>query len=132
MKRSVLVVALLLAVAAFAPAWGSGQEPVKWSAPMDQYPSNWKPSTPPPNFTPEGYQQYPYDPNAYNGQARQGAPGTWTDPRYYGEYGGYYQGYGPGGAYGPYGRYYAPQRRGPNRGRFSGNPFLNSYQLPAH
>lgn len=124
MKKLFPAVALLLIPAAVLPAWSSGEGPVKWSAPLEQYPSAWKPTTPPPNFTPEGYQQYPADYYGYYNPARQGAQGTWLDPRYYGDYGGYYsQGYGPYGAYGPYGRYSAPVRRAPRRGNFSGNPF---------
>jgi hypothetical protein len=52
------------------------QNPVKWSAPMNEYPNPWYPTAPPPSYyNPYGYYQNPY---GYYGYGNRG-------------YGGYYQ-----------------------------------------
>ncbi|MBI4964350.1 MAG: hypothetical protein HY913_13820 [Desulfomonile tiedjei] len=74
-------------------------DPVKWSAPMNHYPSQWSPTAAPPSYP---YAAYGYGP--------------------YGAYPGY--GYGP---YGGYGGYYQGQYPGTQQGGFSGNPYQQQY-----
>ncbi len=95
----IVIPAILVCVSAFA------RDPIKWSAPMNQYPNAWSPTAPPPTYyNPYGY-QYPYanygygNPNAYYG--------------YGGNYGaGYYQG-----------TYQQPQQSGN-----TGNPYSYYYR----
>ncbi|MGB6066271.1 MAG: hypothetical protein WBG50_15830 [Desulfomonilaceae bacterium] len=84
-----MIPALLVCVSAFA------RDPIKWSAPMNQYPNAWSPTTPPPSY---GY-QYPY--------ANYGYGNPYAYYGYGGNYGGYYQG-----------NYQQPQQRG-----YTGNPY---------
>lgn len=74
-------------------------DPVKWSAPINQYPNPWSPTAAPPNY--QNY--YPYA--AYG----------------YGGYGGY-PGYGGG-----YGGHYSGQNPAYPQGGFSGNPYQPYY-----
>jgi hypothetical protein len=85
---------LFLALMVAIPGICSAEEPVKWSAPMTHYPSQWSPTPAPQNYyNPYGYQYY-YDPYGF------GAGG---------QYGGSYQG--------------GPQNYQYPNGAFSGNPY---------
>ncbi|MCX5862810.1 MAG: hypothetical protein WCG29_13160 [Desulfomonile sp.] len=83
-----MIVSALCLCAAFAV-----EDPVKWSAPIDQYPSQWSPTSPPPAYySPYGYQyDHPYGYGQYGGQ--------WG-------YGGNYQGSQRPAQQGPYGNPY--------------------------
>ncbi len=55
----------LLALMVGMVAICSAEDTVKWSAPMPDYPSQWSPTSPPPNYyNPYGYQYY-YDPYGF-------------------------------------------------------------------
>jgi len=73
MKRSFGFVAIILIAALFicAPAWA--RDPVKWSAPMNEYPSSWYPTAPPPSYYNQYGNQYPYGYGGYYGGQYQGA-----------------------------------------------------------
>ncbi|MGD9818761.1 MAG: hypothetical protein AB7V04_08665 [Desulfomonilaceae bacterium] len=70
------------------------QDPVKWSAPMNEYPSPWSPTNAPPSYyNPYGY-NYPYAAYGYGyyGNQYQGGYGAnqyggYTGNPYYGYYG---------------------------------------------
>src|SRR5208283_3819179 len=97
MKRSFGFVAVIMIPAIFLCASVYGQDPIKWSAPMNEYPNSWYPSAaPPPSYYNPYGNQYPYAGYGYG-------------------YGGYY-----GGNY--QGAYQQPQQRG-----YSGNPYNYYY-----
>jgi hypothetical protein len=97
MKRSFGFVAVILISIFVLCAAAYGRDPIKWSAPMNEYPSSWYPSAPPPSYYNSYGNQYPY--------AGYG----------YGAYGGYYGGQ-------QYQGDYQQQQRG-----FSGNPYNYNY-----
>ncbi len=80
MKKLVLAATVLMSVVfLFSPALAQ----VKWSVPMNEYPNQWYPTTPPPVYNPYGYYYPGYGyPGAYSGYGRQ----------YQGVYGAYPQG----------------------------------------
>ncbi|MGB9617169.1 MAG: hypothetical protein ACP5M0_09965 [Desulfomonilaceae bacterium] len=99
MRRFSIILSALLAAVFLICLADAADEPIKWSAPMQQYPNPWSPTAPP--------APYYYYPNGYNYSG--GAFG-------YGTYGG---SWGYSGQYqGPYGY--------PQRG-FSGNPYHSYY-----
>gem|GEM_PF-534365 len=107
MKNALVIVCALLAATLLVHESATAADPVKWSAPMSQYPTQWTPTTPPPAYNPQAY-QYPYG------------------------YGAGYQGYGSlygyGGAY-PSG-YTGAVPAGYNgypAGQYSGNPYYGYY-----
>ncbi len=75
----------------------AAQDPVKWSAPMTQYPNQWSPTTAPPQYAyPYVYNQSAYPPG-------YGAEGYWGyGTQYPGYYGRAQQGYSGN----PYHHYY--------------------------
>ena len=65
MTRRLIMTASMIMTALFLTGALAADDPVKWSAPMDHYPSQWAPSSPPPTYyNPYGY-QYSYDPYGY-------------------------------------------------------------------
>ncbi len=86
-KRILAAMMLLTFLMIFGHAFA--QNPIKWSAPMNEYPTPWYPTAPPPSYyNPYGYYQNPYG-YGYGG---------------YGGYQGGYQNYGFSGN--PYYYYY--------------------------
>ena len=61
-------------------------EPTRWSAPMNEYPNQWYPSSPPPQYNNQygyGY-QYPYSGYGYGNWGNpQGNTGFSGNPYYY-------------------------------------------------
>lgn len=109
MKRHLILLAAIIVPALIICVSASAADPLKWSAPMSQYPNQWSPSAAPPQQQYYGYPQYNYaDPYGY------GAYG-------YGGYG--YGGYGYGGNYGPHPGFPRPGYRQFNRGQVSGNSY---------
>ncbi len=101
MKRSFGFVAVIVISTFFLCAAAQGRDPIKWSAPMNEYPSSWYPTAPPPSY----YNSYGYGyPYQYGGYGAYG----------YGAYGGY--------SGGQYQGDYQQQQRG-----FSGNPYNYNY-----
>lgn len=100
MRQFLAVVSAVLAIVLIVHVAQAADEPIKWSAPMQQYPNSWSPTAPP-----APYYYYPYGYN-YSG----GAYG-------YGTYG------GPWGHAGQYQYPYGYQQRG----GFSGNPYHSYY-----
>lgn len=92
MTKCILAAAALVIFGLVFSAPTFAQNPVKWSAPMNEYPNPWYPTARPPSYyNPYGYYQNPYGYYGY------GNPG----------YGGYNQGYQQGGFSGnPYYYYY--------------------------
>lgn len=95
MTRRLMTIILVSILAASVPVAASA-DPVKWSAPMNQYPNPWTPSAAPPNYYNNPYNYY--------------YPSGYTP---YGVYPGYgnqapQQGYYPGGGFSgnPYNSYY--------------------------
>jgi hypothetical protein len=83
MKAKFLIVAALISCTLCAASLSFAQSPIKWSAPMQMYPTPWNPTPPPPPsyYNPWGYAYYPQQ-GHYN---------------YGGNYfGGSYPGYGQG------------------------------------
>lgn len=94
MQYGILITSAILVPVLFVSAAVATQDPVKWSAPIDQYPSQWSPTTPPPAYySPYGYQ---YDPSYYGYGQYGGQSG----------YGGAYQGSQPPAQQAPYGNPY--------------------------
>jgi hypothetical protein len=65
-------------------------EPIRWSAPMNEYPSQWYPTAPPPQYNNQyGYgNQYPYSGYGYgNWGGYQGGQGGFSGNPYYYYYG---------------------------------------------
>lgn len=118
MKRHLILIAAITVPALIFCVSASVAEPLKWSAPMSRYPSQWTPSTPPPQQQYYGYPNYNYaDPYGY-GMHGYGAHG----------YGGYGSGtYGYGGNYGPHPGFPRPGRGQFDQGQFSGNPYNYYY-----
>ena len=88
MSRNVHVTIAVVLIILFSAAVAAS-EPLKWSAPMNQYPSQWYPSAPPPqNYNnPYGY-QYPYSGYGYGNWGNyQGAYGGFSGNPYYNYYG---------------------------------------------
>jgi hypothetical protein len=102
MLRVLFIVVLVVTVSSVLSAQSNAQEPIKWSAPMSDYPRQWAPTTPPPqptySYGPWGY-QYP------SGAFGQGGYGGYGGQRAYGTQGAYgAQGaYDAQGGYGDYG-----------------------------
>lgn len=76
------------------PTDGIAQDPVKWSAPMNEYPTQWNPTTAPPSYyNPYGYTYpyagygYGYYGNQYQGGYQGNQYGGQTGNPYYGYYG---------------------------------------------
>jgi hypothetical protein len=95
MAGRLVLIGLTLTVFAVLCGLSPAEEPVKWSLPMNNYPNQWAPSTPPP------------EPNQYGGQNPQGD---------------YWNGYGYQGSPQPqttYPGWYQPQ----TGAGFSGNPY---------
>jgi len=69
------LIAVMLIPALFLCASASAQDPIKWSAPMNEYPSSWYPTAPPPPsyYNPYGYQYPGYGYGGYYGGNYQGA-----------------------------------------------------------
>ena len=70
------------------------QDPVKWSAPMNDYPTQWSPTNAPPSYyNPYGYNYpyaaygYGYQGNQYQGGYQGGHYGGQVGNPYYGYYG---------------------------------------------
>jgi hypothetical protein len=102
MQRQAIVMTAVAVCVLVLAGTGSIADPIKWSAPLSDYPTPWAPTPEPPNYyNPYGY-RYPYGGYGYGA----------TD--YYG-YGGY-------GYMGGYPAYQGYQRRG-----FSGNPYMYYY-----
>jgi hypothetical protein len=99
MTRRLMFTILFSLLAALLPAVASA-DPVKWSAPMNQYPNQWTPTAAPPNYynNPYGY----YYPSGYSP-------------------------YGVSQGYGSYGGYQSPQQGYYPGGGFSGNPYHPYY-----
>jgi hypothetical protein len=64
MVRRLILAAIILVVSVFlfSPVFAQ----VKWSVPMNEYPNQWYPTTPPPAYNPNGY-YYPGYGSGYGG-----------------------------------------------------------------
>jgi len=96
-KHVVVITGIIVLLSLPVPA--PAETPVKWSAPMQEYPNAWAPTAPPPSYNnPWGYQYpygYGYPPywNYYQGanQAyRQSQPPAGYSPMPYQDYSQYY------------------------------------------
>lgn len=65
MNKTLIFVCWVLLIVSLSSAAVFAQDPVKWSAPADQYPQQWSPAPAPPVYDPYGYSQYAY--GAYGG-----------------------------------------------------------------
>lgn len=103
-RQAILYMVAITALVLFSvPSWAN--DPVKWSAPMSHYPTQWAPTAEPPRWhNPYGY-RYPY--YGYG----------------YGPYDSY--GYGSYGSWGQAGHNQAYQTA-PRQG-YSGNPYSYYY-----
>lgn len=84
MIRTLFVVlsVVLLAGAVTPVECSAQQDPVKWSAPMNDYPTQWNPTAAPPsNYNPYGY-HYPYGAYGYGYQGQY--PAAYQGNQYYG------------------------------------------------
>jgi hypothetical protein len=89
-KFALATTVLMGVIFLFGPAFAQ----VKWSAPMNEYPNRWYPTSPPPVYNPYGYYYpgYGYYPGAYSGygrnnQAYRGVPqGAYSGNPYYYQY----------------------------------------------
>jgi len=94
MNKRLLITCFTLFFIALACGLSLAQDPIKWSAPMNNYPEQWSPAPAPPQYNPYGYSYYPYGAYGYGG---------------YGQNQAYSYGYGtPAQQYG---------------GQYSGNPY---------
>ncbi|MGA8831961.1 MAG: hypothetical protein ACLQT6_11170 [Desulfomonilaceae bacterium] len=95
MHKILLVICFSLFSIVLVCGSGMAQDPIKWSAPMNNYPEQWSPTPAPPQYNQYGYgYSYPYAAYGYGG---------------YGQNQGYSYGYGaPSQQYG---------------GQYSGNPY---------
>lgn len=93
MKRILVVfLCLFLLAGEIVPIQCLAQDPVKWSAPMNQYPTQWNPTAQPPSYyNPYGY-TYPYEAYGYGYQGNQ-FPGANQGNYYGGQTGNPYYGY---------------------------------------
>ncbi|MCL5124557.1 MAG: hypothetical protein M1511_08690 [Deltaproteobacteria bacterium] len=96
MDKKVLAICFALFFAVMCCSLCMGQDPIKWSAPMNNYPEQWAPTPAPPQYNQYGY--YPYGAYGYGGYGQNqgysygyGAPSQ----QYGGQYSGnpYYYGY---------------------------------------
>jgi hypothetical protein len=79
-KKFALAATVLMGVVfLFGPAVAQ----VKWSAPMNQYPNQWYPTTPPPVYNPYGYYYPGYGYGTY-GRQYQGVYGAYPQGGYSG------------------------------------------------
>jgi len=103
MTRRLTMMIFICFLAASLPAVTLA-DPVKWSAPMNQYPNPWTPTAAPPNYynNPYGYSYYPSGYAPYGVYPGYGAQGGNQAPQ---------QGYYPGGGFSgnPYHPYYFGQ-----------------------
>ncbi len=90
MKRILYSLLALVVMTCAAPIQClAQQDPIKWSAPMNEYPTQWNPTNAPPSYyNPYGY-TYPYGAYGYGYQGNQ----------YPGNYQGYYHGSQAGNPY---------------------------------
>jgi len=103
MRRLLVMITVFTILAVFSSLLVWASEPVKWSAPMNEYPTQWVPAPQPPSYYNMYGYRYPYA--AYGGYD---VYGYGTFGRYYGGYPGYAQ--GRQGYYGyPYGYSYGGQ-----------------------
>jgi len=100
MRESLMIAFLTLFCLVLAVGGVMAQDPVKWSAPMNQYPEQWSPSPAPPQYNPYGYSYYPYGAYGYGGDGQNQAY-SYGYPAPAQQYGGAYSG---NPYYGYYGR----------------------------
>lgn len=87
--RAAIICSLIMTV--FLGSLNSfAQDPVKWSAPADQYPEPWNPTPAPPVYNPYGYSYYPYGAYGYEGQGHNQAYSYGYGMPYQNYGGGYY------------------------------------------
>ncbi len=81
MKRTFGFVAIILIPALFICASAWARDPVKWSAPMNEYPSSWYPTAPPPSYYNQYGNQYPYGSYGYGGYYGGQYQGAYQQPQ---------------------------------------------------
>lgn len=95
MKSSaIMLLGIIMLACGMTPDHCIAQDPVKWSAPMNEYPTQWSPTSAPPSYhNPYGY-TYPYAAygygyygNQYQGGYQGNHNGGQTGNPYYGYYG---------------------------------------------
>ena len=93
MKKFIfMIVSLFFLIAIIPISNGMAQDPVKWSAPMNDYPTQWNPTAAPPSYhNPYGY-TYPYAGYGYGPYGNQ-SQGAYQGNYYGGQAGNPYYGY---------------------------------------
>jgi hypothetical protein len=80
-KKFALAATVLMSIVfLFGPAVAQ----VKWSAPMNQYPNQWYPTAPPPQYNPYGYYYPGYGYAGAYGRQYQGVHGSYPQGAYSG------------------------------------------------
>jgi hypothetical protein len=81
MKRSFGFVAVILISVILLCASAYGRDPIKWSAPMNEYPNSWYPTPAPPSYYNSYGYQYPYAGYGYGGYYGGQYQGAYQQPQ---------------------------------------------------